>query len=52
MKFQNTVISKASRYSLGIEEESGLHFAAIPVANRMVDYIESTRSVMTNMRPS
>lgn len=41
MKFQNTFVSREDRYSLGVEEESASHFAAIPVANRMVDYIES-----------
>lgn len=41
MKFQNTFTSRENRYSLGVEEKSGRHFAAIPVANQMVDYIES-----------
>jgi len=41
MKLRDTFVSKGNRYSLGVEEDSGLHFAAITVANRMVDYMES-----------
>jgi hypothetical protein len=40
MKFQNTFVSREHRYFLGVETDSGRHFAAIPVANQMVDYIE------------
>ncbi|WP_205873999.1 hypothetical protein [Mycobacterium camsae] len=43
MKFINTYLSKEHRYWLGTESDSGSHFAAIPVSNQMVDYIESYR---------
>ena len=39
MRFQNSFVSQEHRYALG-EINSGRHFAAIPVTNRMVDYIE------------
>jgi hypothetical protein len=41
MKFENTYLSKDHRYWLGIETESGTHFASIPVSNQMVDYVEA-----------
>jgi hypothetical protein len=41
MKFETKYTSREHRYSLGVESESDRHFAAIPVSNRMVDYIES-----------
>jgi hypothetical protein len=41
MRFINTYLSKQHRYWLGVESDSGSHFAAIPVSNQMVDYIES-----------
>lgn len=40
MKFEIAYRSREHRYWLGIEVASGRHFAAIPVSNRMVDYIE------------
>jgi hypothetical protein len=40
MKFENAFVSREHRYSLGLETESGLHYAAIPVSNQLVDYIE------------
>ncbi|KUH81289.1 hypothetical protein AU186_12940 [Mycobacterium sp. GA-1999] len=43
MRFENAFVSREHRYSLGVETETGDHFAAIPVANQMVDYIESYR---------
>lgn len=43
MKFENTFLSREHRYWLGIETESGEHFAAIPVSNQMVDYVEAYR---------
>jgi hypothetical protein len=43
MDFQNSYVSREHRYALGVETESGHHFAAIPVSNQMVDYIESYR---------
>lgn len=41
MKFENSFVSKEDRYLLGVETESQHHFIAIPVSNRMVDYIEA-----------
>lgn len=43
MTFQNTYMSREHKYWLGVETESGAHYAAIPVANQMVDYIEEYR---------
>jgi hypothetical protein len=40
VKFENTLVSREHRYILGVDTDSGRHFAAIPVANQMVDYIE------------
>jgi hypothetical protein len=40
VKFQTTFVSREHRYFLGVETDSGRHFAGIPVANQMVDYIE------------
>ena len=41
MKFQDTYVSREHRYALGVEVESGCHYAGIPVANQKVDYIEN-----------
>ncbi|MEZ0053315.1 hypothetical protein ABIA30_004344 [Mycobacterium sp. MAA66] len=41
MKFENTYMSREHRYWLGIEQDTGRPYAAIPVANGMIDYIES-----------
>ncbi len=35
MKFENSFLSREHRYWLGIETESGEHFAAIPVSNQI-----------------
>lgn len=43
MKFVNTYFSEQNRYWLGVESDSGCHFAAIPVSNQMVDYVEAYR---------
>lgn len=40
MKFKDTFVSKADRYSLGVEVDSGMYYAAIPVSNQLVDYAE------------
>lgn len=40
MKFQDTFVSRVDRYSLGVEVDSGMYYAAIPVSNRLVDYVE------------
>lgn len=39
-RFLATKVSKAGRYSLGLDNISGKHFLSIPVANRAVDYEE------------
>lgn len=41
MKFEHTFLSREHRYWLGIEKDSGRSYAAIPVANSMIDYVES-----------
>jgi len=41
MKFENSFLSREHRYWLGVEAESGTNFAAIPVANQQIDYIEA-----------
>lgn len=41
MKFENRFMSREHRYWLGIEQDSGRPYAAIPVTNGMIDYIES-----------
>jgi hypothetical protein len=43
MNLQNTYVSRQHRYALGVEAESGHHFAALPVTNQLADYIESHR---------
>lgn len=40
MKFNDTHVNAAERFSLGIEEVSGTPYLSIPVSNRMVDYEE------------
>ncbi|MGX9789757.1 hypothetical protein [Mycobacterium sp. MMS18-G62] len=40
MRFEDTYISREHRYWLGIEQDSGRHYASIPVANQMIDYVE------------
>ena len=40
MKFEDTFVSRADRYSLGVEVESGAYYASIPVSNHLVDYAE------------
>ncbi|MBO0679076.1 hypothetical protein JRC04_16550 [Mycolicibacterium sp. S2-37] len=40
MKFEKSFVSRESRYSLGIEADSHSHYIAIPMSNRMIDYME------------
>ncbi|MGE8097431.1 hypothetical protein [Pseudomonas fluorescens] len=40
MNFNDVLLSKSERFSIGIEEESGKFYVSIPVSNRMVDYDE------------
>ena len=40
MKFKDTYMSREHRYWLGVETSSGRHYASIPVANGMIDYVE------------
>lgn len=40
MKPRDELFSREHRYSLGIDEESGRHFASLPVSNGAVDYEE------------
>jgi hypothetical protein len=40
MRFEKAFVSRENRYSLGVEVESGVHYAAIPVSNQLVDYME------------
>jgi hypothetical protein len=43
MKYRTLHVSKKHRFTLGFDPNSGHHFLGIPVANRMVDYIEHYR---------
>ena len=40
MKFKNLLINREMLFSLGIEEQSGRYFLAIPVSNTLTDYDE------------
>jgi hypothetical protein len=40
MEFNNMFTSRAQRYSLGMEADSGHHYLAIPMSNQLVDYME------------
>ena len=40
MKFNDVLVSREHRFSLGIEETSGRYYVSIPVSNGMVDYEE------------
>lgn len=40
MKFNTTYVNKKERFSLGVEEDSGKHYLAIPVSNNLVNYDE------------
>lgn len=40
MKFTDSYFSRETRFSLGVEEESGRFYASIPVSNGVVDYEE------------
>jgi len=40
MKFNTTHVWREKRFSIGVEEESGKPFVAIPVSNPYVDYEE------------
>ncbi len=40
MKFEKAFVSREHRYSLGMEVDSRVHYAAIPVSNQLVDYME------------
>ena len=40
LKFNDVVICREERFSIGVEESSGRFYLAIPVSNRLVDYEE------------
>jgi hypothetical protein len=40
MRFEDDYSSKADRYSIGTETDSGRHYVSIPVSNGFVDYEE------------
>ena len=40
MKFEKAFVSREGRYSLGVETDSQTHYIAIPMSNRMIDYLE------------
>lgn len=40
MKFNDVMVCKEQRFSLGIEEQSGKYYLSIPVSNGLVDYEE------------
>jgi len=40
MQPNDEFFDRENRYSLGVDEESGRHYASIPVSNGVVDYEE------------
>lgn len=40
MRFNDIFVSKEGRFSVGVEESSGVLYVSIPVSNGMVDYEE------------
>lgn len=40
MKFNDLLVSREHRFSIGVEEQSGRYYLSIPVSNRLVDYEE------------
>jgi len=40
MKFIDSAVNRAKRYSIGREAESGRYYLSIPVSNRLVEYDE------------
>lgn len=40
MKFDDVVVSREGRFSIGVEAQSGRYYVSIPVSNGMVDYEE------------
>jgi hypothetical protein len=40
MKFVDTYVFRDDRFSIGTEEESGVHYLSIPVSNGLVEYEE------------
>lgn len=40
MRPRDEFFSREHRYALGVDEESGRHFASLPVSNGVVDYEE------------
>jgi hypothetical protein len=40
LKFNDLLVSRQDRFSLGLEEGSGRRYVSIPVSNQMVDYEE------------
>jgi hypothetical protein len=40
LKFEDVLVCREERFSLGVEADSGRYYLSIPVANGMVDYEE------------
>ncbi len=40
MKFNDVVVNREHRFSIGVEEDSGRYYVSIPVNNGLVDYEE------------
>jgi hypothetical protein len=40
LNFKDVCVNRADRYCLGVEQESGKYYVAIPVRNDFVDYEE------------
>ena len=40
LKFNDVLVDKARRFSIGIEEQTGKYYLSIPVSNNLVDYEE------------
>ena len=40
MKFNDVLVNKAERFSIGVEEESGYNYVSFPVRNEFAEYEE------------
>jgi hypothetical protein len=40
LKFDETLVNRTERFTLGVETSTGRHYVSIPVSSRLVDYEE------------
>lgn len=50
LKFNDTIVSKEYRFSVGVEEDSGRCYISFPVSNGLVDYDEYYEITQANYR--